>query len=48
MFRDLKDFSSKKILNYDICIVGTGVAGLSVAKNFWAQNLELLFLSRVA
>ncbi len=44
MFRDLKDFSSKKILNYDICIVGTGPAGLSVAKKLLGTELRVAIL----
>ena len=44
MFKDLKDFPSNSILRYDICIVGTGPAGISVAKQLLGTNLKIAIL----
>ncbi len=44
MFKDLKNFSSNSILRYDICIVGTGPAGLSVAKQLLGTDLKIAIL----
>ncbi|MDB3897597.1 GMC oxidoreductase [Candidatus Pelagibacter sp.] len=44
MFKDLKNFPSNSILRYDICIVGTGPAGLSVAKQLLGTDLKIVIL----
>ena len=44
MFKDLKDFPSNSILEYDICIVGTGPAGISVAKQLLGTELKIAIL----
>lgn len=44
MFKDLKNLSSNSILRYDVCIVGTGPAGLSVAKQLLGTNLKIAIL----
>ena len=44
MFKDLKNFPSNSILRYDICIVGTGPAGLSVAKQLLGTDLKIAIL----
>ena len=44
MFKDLKNFPSNSILRYDICIVGTGPAGISVAKQLLGADLKIAIL----
>jgi choline dehydrogenase-like flavoprotein len=44
MFKDLRDFPSNSILRYDICIVGTGPAGISVAKQLLGTDLKIAIL----
>ena len=44
MFKDLKDFPSNSILNYDICIAGTGPAGISVARKLLGTDLKIVIL----
>jgi choline dehydrogenase-like flavoprotein len=44
MFKDLKDYPSNSILKYDICIVGTGPAGISVAKKLLSTDLKIAIL----
>jgi choline dehydrogenase-like flavoprotein len=44
MFKDLKDFPSNSILRYDICIAGTGPAGISVAKQLLGTNLKIAII----
>ena len=44
MFKDLKDISSESTLAYDICIVGTGPAGISVAKQLLDTDHRIVML----
>ncbi len=44
MFKDLKNFSNQATLKYDVCIVGSGVAGLSVAKQLLKTNRNIVIL----
>ena len=44
MFKDLKVFSSNSILEYDICIVGSGPAGISLAKQLLDTNHRIAIL----
>ncbi len=44
MFKDLKDISSESTLIYDICIVGTGPAGISVAKQLLDTDHRIVML----
>lgn len=44
MFKDLKDISSESTLTYDICIVGTGPAGISVAKQLLDTDHRIVML----
>ena len=44
MFKDLKDFSSNSTLEYDICIVGSGPAGISVAKQLLDTDHRVVIL----
>jgi choline dehydrogenase-like flavoprotein len=44
MFKDLKDFSSNSILEYDICVVGSGPAGISVAKQLLDTDHRIAIL----
>ena len=44
MFKDLKDFPSNSTLIYDICIAGTGPAGISVAKQLLDTDIKIAIL----
>jgi len=44
MFKDLKDITSESTLTYDICIVGTGPAGISVAKQLLDTDHRIVML----
>jgi len=44
MFKDLKDISSESTLTYDVCIVGTGPAGISVAKQLLDTDHRIVML----
>ena len=44
MFKDLKVYPSSSILEYDICIVGSGPAGISLAKKLFDTNLKIAVL----
>ena len=44
MFKDLKVYPSNSILEYDICIVGSGPAGISLAKKLFDTNLKIAVL----
>ncbi|MDC0893250.1 GMC family oxidoreductase [Pseudomonadales bacterium] len=44
MFKSLKDLAPKTELTYDICIVGTGPAGISVAKKLFDSGLKVVML----
>ena len=44
MFKDLKDISTGSTLTYEICIIGTGPAGISVAKNLLDTGRRIVML----
>jgi choline dehydrogenase-like flavoprotein len=44
MFKDLRYISSESTLTYDICIVGTGPAGISVAKQLLGTGHRIVML----
>ena len=44
MFKDLKDIPPESTLTYDICIVGTGPAGISVAKQLLDTGRRIVML----
>jgi len=44
MFKDLANISSTESLTYDVCIVGTGLAGISVAKQLLGTNHRIVML----
>jgi choline dehydrogenase-like flavoprotein len=44
MFKDLKDISPESTSTYDICIVGTGPAGISVAKQLLGEGYSIVML----
>ncbi|MEK9569884.1 MAG: GMC family oxidoreductase [Paracoccaceae bacterium] len=44
MFRFLKDLTPESLLTYDVCIVGTGPAGISVAKTLINSGLKIVML----
>lgn len=44
MFKDLQDLNSNQVLSADVCIVGTGPAGISVAKKLDGTKNKVLFL----
>ena len=44
MFKSLKDLATEAALTYDICIVGTGPAGISVAKKLLDSGLKVVML----
>ena len=44
MFKDLNDLSINTILSCDICIVGSGPAGISVAKKLLESNSKVILL----
>jgi len=44
MFKSLKDLAAPTILKYDICIVGSGPAGISVARKLFDSGLKVVML----
>jgi choline dehydrogenase-like flavoprotein len=44
MFKDFNDLNNQKNLSCDICIVGSGPAGISVAKKFLDTNFKVILL----
>lgn len=44
MFKSLNDLSPEASLTYDICIVGSGPAGISVAKTLLDSDLKVIML----
>jgi len=44
MFKDLKDIPPDSKLTYDLCIVGTGPAGISVTKQLLDTNFSIVVL----
>ena len=44
MFKDLKDIPFESTLTYDICIIGTGPAGISVAKQLLDADHRIVML----
>ncbi len=44
MFKDLKNFSTNTNLEYDICIIGSGPAGISLAKELSDSNYKITIL----
>ena len=44
MFKSLEDLAPEEALIYDICIVGTGPAGISVAKKLLDSGLKVVML----
>ncbi|MBR8836307.1 MAG: Gfo/Idh/MocA family oxidoreductase [Stigonema ocellatum SAG 48.90 = DSM 106950] len=43
-FFDLREFSDNALIETDICIVGSGTVGLSIAKEFAGTNVDVLVL----
>lgn len=41
-FNDLRDFKSGSLIQTDLCIIGSGPAGLSIAKEFIGTNVNVL------
>lgn len=44
MFKDFKKIFSNKVMEYDICIIGSGPAGISVAKQLLETNKRIAIL----
>ena len=44
MFKDLKDFLPNSTLEYDICIIGSGPAGISLAKQLLGTKFKIAIL----
>ena len=44
MFKDLNDLSIQESISCDICIVGSGPAGISVAKKLLGSNVKVILL----
>jgi choline dehydrogenase-like flavoprotein len=44
MFKDLHSFDTNQVLKYDVCIVGTGPAGISVAKKLLGSKKKVVIL----
>lgn len=44
MIRDLQDYPSETVLYTDVCIVGTGPAGIALAQELIGTNLDVLLL----
>ena len=44
MFKDLNDLSIDAVISCDICIVGSGPAGISVAKKLLESNSKVILL----
>ena len=44
MFKYSRDFSDNQNVYYDICIIGSGPAGISVAKEFLGNKIKIVML----
>jgi choline dehydrogenase-like flavoprotein len=44
MFFDAYSFSDKQLFEADVCIVGAGAAGISIAKEFISTDIKVIFL----
>jgi choline dehydrogenase-like flavoprotein len=44
MFKDLKDIPSGSVLSYDVCIVGSGPAGITVARQLLGAGYRIVLL----
>jgi choline dehydrogenase-like flavoprotein len=44
MFKDLNDLSLNKVLSCDLCIIGSGPAGISVGKKLLGSNTKVIIL----
>jgi len=44
MFDDLNNLESNSVITTDVCIIGTGPAGISLARTFIDTNFEILLL----
>lgn len=44
MFKNISNFSSNSVIEYDICIIGSGPAGISVAKQLFDTKFNIAIL----